>query len=326
MKEMVITRDMPRSKAQSKKPKAPKGDKQQTDQARPSTSTPNKKLDERPIKETKKSDSNSSIPDPEKFNGAELTMTQLYGIIKKLAAEVCESKIGDCKQIDQLKQDNNRMKQELEELKATIKKKERCIERLQLDIQCQHKQSQELQTKLDQLEQQQYVNDVQIVGLPDTQCDEEEEKQKVIAFAKETLELNLKPSDIVQLQRLGKCTEAKPTRNLIVKFKKRSTRTDFYQRRKKTFVNPDPKTNVYINDRVTEHRSNLLYAARKLAKTKRIHSAWTQYGNVLIRKTETDKPVEIKNHQDLVEFREDFDQEENISELEEFNTSDEDSS
>ena len=145
-----------------------------------------------------------------------------------------------------------------------------------------------------------------------------------INFARDTLELNLKPSDIVHLQRLGKCSEARPTRNLIVRFKKKSIRTEFYQRRKKTYVNPDPKANVYINDRVTDHRSNLLYAARRLAKSKRIHSAWTQHGNVLIRKTEADKPVEIRSHHDLAEFREDFDPAEDISEMEEVDTSDED--
>ena len=266
--------------------------------------------------------STSAIPDPEKFNGADLTMTQLYDIIKKLAGEVCESKLDACEQINQLKSDNIRMQQELVELKATMKKKDRHIERLQWDIQCQDKQTQELKTKLDELEQQQYVNDVKIVGLPDTQCDEEEEKQKVIKFARDTLELNLKPTDIVRLQRLGKCSDAKPTRNLIVRFRKNSTRTDFYQHRKKTFVNPDPKANVYINDRVTDHRSNLLYAARRLAKSNRIHSAWTQLGNVLIRKTEADKPIEIRSHHDLAEFR-DFELTEDISDVEE-ETSDED--
>ncbi len=268
--------------------------------------------------------SSNSIPDPEKFNGADLTMSQLYDIIKKLAAEVCESKIDGCEQINQLKSDNIRRKQELEELKATIKKKDRHIEKLQWDIQCQDKQTQELRTKLDELEQQQYVNDVKIVGLPDTQCDEEEEKQKVIKFARDTLELNLKPTDIVHLQRLGKCSDAKPTRNLIVRFRKNSIRTDFYQRRKKTFVNPDPKANVYINDRVADHRSNLLNAARRLAKSNRIHSAWTQLGNVLIRKAEADKPIEIRSHHDLAEFKEDFELTEDISDVEEVDTSDED--
>ena len=69
-------------------------------------------------------------------------MTQLYDIIKKLAEEVYESKIDCCKQINQLKSDNIRMMQELEELKGTIKKKDRQIERLQWDIHCQDKQTQ----------------------------------------------------------------------------------------------------------------------------------------------------------------------------------------
>ena len=160
-----------------------------------------------------------------------------------------------------------------------------------------------------------------MVGFPDTNCDDEEEKQKVISFAMDTLNLRLKPTDIVQLQRLGKQSEAKPNRSLIVRFKKLSTRKNFYQRRKKTFTHEDPKKNVYINDRVTNHRSNLLYAARKLVKHKRIHSAWTQHGNVMIRKTEDDRPTEILIHEDLDQYREANDWMEDVI-VEEIDTSD----
>ncbi len=268
------------------------------------TTTTKKQAKEKQAKKSEATTSSTSdedktaLPDPESFNGAELTLTQLYDIIRNLSSQVFESKIID------FDTKLSAMKSEIDDLKMAIRKKDRCIEKLQWEKQTQDKLIQEMNIRIDQLEQQQYNCDVNIIGLPDTGCDEEEEKQKVVRFAKDTLDMNLKPTDIVQLHRLGKSSDSKPNRNLIVRFKKLTTRKDFYQRRKKTFVNTDPKKNVYINDRVTSHRSNLLYAARKLVKKKRIHSAWTQCGNVMIRKTEEGKPIEIKTHDDLAEFRE----------------------
>ena len=243
------------------------------------------------------SEKSSSIPDPESFNGAELTMTQLYDIIRNLSSQVFD------KQKINLENKLSTMQSEIDDLKKEIKQKNRSIEKLQWEKENQDKQIQELLSKMDELEQQQYDHDVKLIGLPDTECNEEEEKQKLINFARDTLDMKLKPTDIIQLQRLGKYSETKPTRSLIVRFKKISTRRDFYQRRKKTFVNADPKKNVYINDRITVHRSNLLYAARKLVKCNRIHSAWTQHGNILIKKTQDDKPTEIRTHEDLTQFR-----------------------
>ncbi len=257
----------------------------------------------------------NEMPNPDSFNGAELTMTQLYEIIRKLSSEICETKKADF----ETKVTN--MQLEIQDLKKAIKTRDRSIEKLEWEKQCQDKQIQQLNTKIDQLEQQQYHHDVKIIGLDDTECGEEEEREKLIKFASETLDMRLKSSDIVQLQRLGKRSEIKPTRSLVVRFKKLSTRQDFYQRRKKTFINVDPKKNVYINDRVTNHRSNLLYAARKLVKTKKIHSAWTQHGNVMIRKTETDSPEEILLHEDLTQFKDEHDWMKDVI-IEEVDTSD----
>ncbi len=204
----------------------------------------------------------NSIPDPDSFNGAELSMTQLYDIVQNLSSKVFEN------ERSVFENKLSTMQAELDQLKKTIKKQDRCIEKLQWEKEIKDKQIQELNTKLDQIEQQQYDHDIKMIGFPDQNCDEDEEKKNLVKFAKDTLDMKLKLTDIAQVQRLGKSTETKPNRSLIVRFKKLSSRKDFYQRRKKTFVNSDPKKNVYINDRVTTHRSNLLYAARQLVKKK----------------------------------------------------------
>ena len=58
----------------------------------------------------------------------------------------------------------------------------------------------------------------------------------------------------------------------------------------------------YINDRLTQHRQHLLYAARKLVKSKKLFVAWAQRGNILIRKREDSRIIEVKDHADLREF------------------------
>ena len=78
------------------------------------------------------------------------------------------------------------MKSEIDNLKVAIKKNDKCTEKLQWEQQSQDKQIQEMHTKIDQLEQQLY--DINIIRLPDSYCNEEEEKHKMTIFAKDTLD------------------------------------------------------------------------------------------------------------------------------------------
>ncbi len=115
----------------------------------------------------------------------------------------------------------------------------------------------------------------------------------------------LKKTEIEEIYRLGKKTQQKPMRDLVVRFKKKSTRQQFYKNRK-SYSPPEGQHNIYINDHLTEHRSSLFYSARKLVKSKVIHSAWSQQGNILIRKQESDKPMQINSHQELARIKEEL--------------------
>ncbi len=50
-------------------------------------------------------------------------------------------------------------------------------------------------------------------------------------------------------------------------------------------------------------------------KGKKIHSAWSQRGNILIRKSEGDQPKQIRNHQELSIFGYNTDEIEDYSTL-----------
>ena len=85
----------------------------------------------------------------------------------------------------------------------------------------------------------------------------------------------------------------------MLKFKDKSLRDKIFEHRKKTATNTSPNKNIYFNDQLTKHRQNLLFAARHLVKSKKLSVAWAQQDNILIRKTESGKIVQVHDHSDL---------------------------
>ena len=75
----------------------------------------------------------------------------------------------------------------------------------------------------------------------------------------------------------------------------------------------NPVDNIYINEHLTDHRKNVFFSTRKLFKKKNIFATWSQKGNILVRKTEDDRPVEIRSHQDLLQFNPLYDEERSAS-------------
>ncbi len=180
----------------------------------------------------------------------------------------------------------------------------RRIERLELEG---HKKSQkilELRVELDKMEQRQYENDVQIVGLKETE-NEQEDLKKILKISRETMGCKIKKADIKDIHRLGKKSSDKP-RDAIIKFDSHSVRKKFYENRKKTSPHKDTARNIYINDHLTNYRKGLFFSTRKLLKSKKLYAAWTQNGNVLIRKTENGAIKEIQSHEALAEYMDKF--------------------
>ncbi len=191
--------------------------------------------------------------------------------------------------------------EKLNELSEVCKKKQRRIEKLEHENCQKNSEIKSLQLQLDRVQQERYDHYLQLVGLPEGK-DKNDDVKQIVKLSKEKLGIKLKSSDLKEVTRLGKKNEAK-TRNVLVKFQDKALRDKIYESRKKSITNPDPKKNTYINDQLTSHRQNLLFAARKLAKTKKIFAAWAQNGNILIRKSENGKIIEIHDHSDLRDFR-----------------------
>ncbi len=276
-----------------------------------------------------------------KFNGAELTMGQLQDMIKSLAKEVYEKKYEDlktdleeevewrvtaqCEEIEETvetlkdelktmkqeltntKQELNTIKKERETLKEENSKLKRCVERCEYKLSCiKRKQLKDLKIKIDEVEQKTLERDVQIVGIPELPEDlngsEDDEMQLIVKLADEKMGITLKTSNIEKIHRLGKRRTEKD-RDLVVRFKSNTMRNKFYKKRKQTSNNLDQRKNVYINDCLTEYRRNLFYSARQLVKRKIVFAAWSQQGNILIRKNEDDPPIHVHSHDHLAELQ-----------------------
>ncbi len=211
----------------------------------------------------------------------------------------------------------------VEDVATENKKLKRRIEKMEFKISSKiPKDITKLNTKFDEFEQSQYVKNVQIVGLPENE-NEDDDKQEIVKIARDTFELGLKLIDIESTHRMGKRKpDSTKHRDVIVKFVKKSTRDTFYENRKLTITNEDPKLNIYVNDHLTQHRQHLLYVARKLYKAKKVYAAWSQGGNILIRKNEGGPVIPISSHDDLVEFQQREEEEDDLENDTDLETSD----
>ncbi len=177
------------------------------------------------------------------------------------------------------------------------------IERLEYENRQKDKTIRELNTKYDELEQRRYDKDVQVVGLPESNSDEEDLK-KILKLSKDKMGIKLKGADIEGYHRLGKKTQKK-TRDVIITFKERKTREAFYEQRKKTSQSTVISQNTYINDHLTDFRKGLFYRARQLVKHKKLYMTLTQKGNVLVRKVDDGKITQVNCYSDLKSLIED---------------------
>ncbi len=136
------------------------------------------------------------------------------------------------------------------------------------------------------------------MGLPETKDESDDLKQLTKVF-KEKAGVKLKSTDVTEMRRMGKKNNTKP-RNVILKFKDKQTKDKIYSDRKKLKQLGNPKKSIYLNDCLTHHRQQLLYSARQLVKGKKLYAAWSQHGNILVRKSEDSKIIQVLDNSDLM--------------------------
>ncbi len=120
-----------------------------------------------------------------------------------------------------------------------------------------------------------------------------------MTFSNEVLQVNMRENDIECTFRCGKKRDSLQPRNLVVHFRTKKMRDTFYEQRKKTPISDNNNENTYINEDLTLHRAKLFHDARKLKRQGRIHATWTQFGNIMVKKTPDYQPKAVYDHCDL---------------------------
>ncbi len=191
----------------------------------------------------------------------------------------------------QLEKDVVTLKEMVERDEQQLQFQAELIEDLRRDLHNEHTRNISFDMKLDGIDQAMRENNLRIVGLPES--DEVLKKQIV-----ELLKLpNVMEGDIDSAYRLGKKKEDK-MRDVVVKFASKKKRDVFFAQRKETPKDTNGKK-AYINEDLTPFRSKLFYDARCLVRRKRLHSAWSQGGSIMVKGKDYDTPASISSYQEL---------------------------
>ncbi len=188
-------------------------------------------------------------------------MTWFVGIIKTHSKKVIKETLPELEKNfnEKIEQVRRKASEDIEALKSENKKLTRVVERLQFQLHKKDVKINELVVKVDSIEQKEFNNDVQVVGVEESESEEDDTK-KIVKLAKEKMGVKLKKSDIKGTTRLGRKPVDKGTcRDIVVRFKEQSTREAFYNSRKKLATSKIPQKNIYVNDRLTKHRKAVFY-------------------------------------------------------------------
>jgi hypothetical protein len=226
----------------------------------------------------------------------------LSPFIKKSIDEALDERLAAlAKSVQEVKQANDRLQAQVGELRKA-----------NADLR-QHVDSQS--TRVDALEAYSRLDNLIIKGLPDRSYAERgthaaadadsaaladsqmSVEATVITFCKETLNVDVTTQDISTAHRL-KAGPRDLVRPVIVRFTNRRTRDAVFRAKK---VLKSHSKQIYISEHLTKTSSELFFEARKLAREKKIHSTWTQNGQVHVKASSDPavKPILIKCRADL---------------------------
>lgn len=223
--------------------------------------------------------------------------------------------------------ENGQLRDELKELKASLKSKDREVQNLQesLSKTCERNKALELELKaakvkidkqdgeiynlwdnLDNLEQYTRKNSLEIHGVPKEAYSSTEEAVLAIANA---LDVDISSNDIEishHLKRKNSNTA------IIVKFANHKDKTKLYKARTKlktvktssifprcTVTIPEFKDRIFINENLTGHRRYVMGQANKMRRNGLLLSCWSLDGKIFVKTSPEGAPTRIFSDDDL---------------------------
>ena len=117
-------------------------------------------------------------------------------------------------------------------------------------------------------------------------------ERAILQMCNDDLHLNLQSSDIELAYRM-KGSSAESSRPILVRFLSRKVRNTVFDLRRRLKSRKDCK--VFISENLTKAASELFFEARKMQREKRLYGCWTASGNIFVKRTETGKPIMVRN-------------------------------
>ena len=179
---------------------------------------------------------------------------------------------------------------EIQELKCLLVEKDQTIKELQDSVK-------HLELKSDGLEQYSRRNSLRNHGIEEK--DHESPVDLIMKLTNEDLGLDMQPSVLDRVHRVGKKTDSGRSRPLLVKFATYRDRDKVYKA--KSRLKGNSRGQIYVNEDLTRPRAQLLYRARQLKKGKRILDCWSHDGQVLI-KTSHGRVVPVNSEEELAKL------------------------
>ncbi len=183
-----------------------------------------------------------------------------------------------------------------EKIAESIEISKETKDKLHLKIERKDMKIENLKIKIDAIEQSMNSRSVRMLGIPEVEEDKSL-KDTIVNIANEKLDMpHMKCCDIEKLHRMGRVNQDKP-RDIIVTFTGQAMRDEFHKNRKKSpMVNGNQ---IYINENLTTYRAKMFYDIRQLVKRNKVHSVWTQHGNIMMKMEETSRPVAVYEYSTL---------------------------
>jgi hypothetical protein len=207
--------------------------------------------------------------------------------IDDLIAEINELKEGFqsvASQNVELKKENTKLKTELTEI---------------------YKDLDFLHTKINRMDQEHLMNDVEIVGVPAFQ---DEDLSEILLKLFDAVGHSSQDGAIMNVYRKKTPKNGLPG-TIIASFNNISNKTKFVAatRKKKldsSFLRPENVRPIYINEHLTKHNRYLYYLARDLRRKNVVKYAWTDHGSILVKTDDNTDSIAIDNVSAIERIRE----------------------
>ena len=165
------------------------------------------------------------------------------------------------------------------------------------------------QQRVDELEQYSRKNSVEIHGVP---VHEGESCEEIVLAIASKVNVQIGSTDVEITHRL-KRRPVNGSTPIVVKFVSHKKKKELLQARRKLkdfkvgelFPSLPNNTNnrVFINENLTYLRRSLFMKLVHLRKSNQIHSTWTIDGKILVKVTDKDLPVLIRNETDIANIQ-----------------------